>query len=145
MTTQERNQTQLEAQAQAKAQYENIVGMVELLAHAQAHSGDCAIDAARDAILESPLSVQVRSGWVSPGANMEAFEFEILLSTGGPACRIIGTLNLNNEPRRASLEYQGWGTPWKKYFGANPRRDRDTHDALQETLLAYCREFYFWS
>ena len=132
MTTHERNQTHIEAKAQAQAQYENIVGMVELLAHAHAHSGDYVIEAARDAILEHPLSVQVRSGWVSPGENMEAFEFEILLSTGGPACRIIGTLDLNNEPCHASLECQGWGTPWMEYFGAD-----------QETLLAYCREFYY--
>ena len=41
-----------------------------------------------------PLSVLVRSGWYIPGtAPGYAEEFEILLSTGGPACRIIGQLD----------------------------------------------------
>jgi hypothetical protein len=89
-------------------------------------------DAAREEIQESPLSLQVRSGWVSPGETMEAAEFELLLSTGGPALRIRGELNAHREPDRAWLEYQDWGTPWTQYF-----------EVEQETLLAFCRCFYF--
>lgn len=97
-------------------------------------AGDCENrDAARERIQQDPLSVQVRSGWYNPCDSQEApEEFEILLCTGGPAVRIIGELDEHNEPSRAWLEYQDWGTPWQRYF-----------DAEQDTLLAYCREFYF--
>ncbi len=36
------------------------------------------------------------------------------------------------DPCRAWLEYQDWGTPWTQFF-----------DAEQDTLLTYCRQFYF--
>jgi hypothetical protein len=89
-------------------------------------------ESAREEIQESPLSVQVRSGWYTPGAVGTAEEFEILLSTGGPALRIRGELDAHMQPDRAWLEYQDWGTPWTQYF-----------DVEQDTLLAYCRAFYF--
>jgi hypothetical protein len=89
---------------------------------------------ARQAIEEDPLSLQVRSGWVSPGEPMTAEEFELLLGTGGPAVRIIGELDSHGEPDRARLQTQDWFTPWTDYFGAS-----------QDTLLAYCRCFYFAS
>jgi hypothetical protein len=89
-------------------------------------------DAAREEIQESPLSVQVRSGWHNPGEESDAAEFEILLTTGGPALRIRGDLDEHKQPDRAWLEYQDWGTPWTQYF-----------DVEQETLLEYCRCFYF--
>jgi hypothetical protein len=89
-------------------------------------------DSARQEIQESPLSLQVRSGWVSPGEEMEASEFEILLSTGGPALRIRGELDEHKQPDRAWLEYQDWGTPWTQYF-----------DVEQDTLLQFCQVFYF--
>lgn len=84
-------------------------------------------------IQENALSVEVRSGWYTPGGDYPgAAEFNILLTTGGPAVRIRGTLNDYGEPGRAWLEVQDWGTPWTQYNGAS-----------QETLLAYARCFYF--
>jgi hypothetical protein len=91
-------------------------------------------DEARDRIQQSPLSVEIRSGWTAPGEAMEAEDFCILLSTGGPALRIRGELNQHKEPDRAWLEYQDWGTPWTEYHG-----DGCEH----ETLLTFCRQFYF--
>lgn len=91
-------------------------------------------DEARNRVQEDPLSVQVRSGWTTPGETMEAEEFEILLSTGGPALRIRGELNQHQEPDRAWLEYQDWGTPWTEYHGEN---------ASQDDLLVYSQTFYF--
>lgn len=91
-------------------------------------------ETARQRITESPLSVEVRSGWTAPGSTMEAEDFCILLSTGGPALRIRGELGEHNEPQRAWLEYQDWGTPWTEYHG-----DGCEH----ETLLTFCRQFYF--
>lgn len=87
---------------------------------------------ARTRIEEDALSVQVRSGWVSPGEKMDPKEFEILLSTGGPATRIIGELDDSNEPFRARLEAQDWFLPWTEYRGAR-----------EETLLAYAQCFCF--
>ena len=91
-------------------------------------------DAARERIIESPLSVQVRGDWYSPGTmeKPDASEFEILLSTGGPALRIRGELDQHNQPSRAWLEYQDWGTGWIQYF-----------EVEQDTLLSFASCFYF--
>ncbi|MEE8466210.1 MAG: hypothetical protein V3S68_06990 [Dehalococcoidia bacterium] len=91
---------------------------------------------AEQRIHEDALSVQVRdSQWKSPGqAEYGPDQFEILLCTGGPAVRIMGEIDNNNEPDRAWLEYQDWGTPWTEYHGENYNGD---------ALLAYARCFYF--
>ncbi len=93
-------------------------------------------DEARQYIEEDALSVQVRdTQWKSPGqAEYGPDQFEILLCTGGPAVRILGELDHGDEPSRAWLEYQDWGTPWTEYYG-------DNFDA--PTLLEYARCFYF--
>jgi hypothetical protein len=62
-------------------------------------------------------------------------EFEILLCTGGPAVRIVGTLDQHNEPASARIEYQDWFTPW------TPWRSRAAN--AEGILLAYCQTFYF--
>jgi len=91
-------------------------------------------DEARQAIDEDPLSVQIRGGWHSPGEADEAIEYEILLCTGGPACRIIGDLGQFNEPENARLQYQDWFTPWEDYhMNANE----------EEYVVDYARSFYF--
>lgn len=84
---------------------------------------------------EMPLSVQVRTGWYTPGAagsaDEQPAEFEILLTTGGPALRITGDLDDNAQPYRARLQWQDWGTPWTDY-------------AVSEDILdAYAALFYF--
>ena len=90
-------------------------------------------DEARQAIEENALSVQVRSGWYSPGEKGEPEEYEILLCTGGPAVRIVGDLGMHNQPDLARLECQDWFTPWTEVF--------DGID--QSILLDYARVFYF--
>ena len=89
-------------------------------------------DEARDAILEDALSVEVRSDWHTPGSEAENTEYCILLSTGGPASRIVGELNKWSEPVSATLQVQDWGTPWADY-----------READEDTLLAYAQCFYF--
>ena len=91
-------------------------------------------DAARDAICEDPLSVEVRSAWTPVGDPMEAEEYMILLCTGGPAVRIVGELS-GSEPDDARIEYQGWFTPWQELT--------DTTSEEEAAMLAYAREFYF--
>lgn len=88
-------------------------------------------EAIEESCRETALSVDVRSGWGTPG-ELEPEEFQILLSTGGPALRIIGDLQ-SNEPSCAHLEFQDWGTPWTQW-----RRDVD-HEALDW----FCSLFYF--
>lgn len=99
---------------------------------------ETAREKARQEIQEDPLSVQVRSDWYSPGEESTPGEYQILLSWGGPATRIIGDLNEHGEPMRATLEAQDWGTPWTEYRGA-------WANGGAETLLAYARQFYYVS
>ena len=102
------------------------------LAELEDAAGDCTDeDDARQRISEDPLSVEVRSDWTTPGEELEAAEFCILLCTGGPAVRIVGELN-RGEPCRAWLEYQDWGTPWTQWFGAS-----------SDTLCQYAAHFFF--
>lgn len=98
-------------------------------------AGECKDrEEAETRIHEDALSVEVRGDWHTPGESTEraATEFQILLSTGGPASRIMGELDEHGEPHRAWLEVQDWGTPWTQYF-----------DIEQDTLLTYARCFYF--
>lgn len=124
------------AKAQAFAQLESILEMVDALKLADENGMDEERDEARTAIHEDALSVQVRSGWVDSFDENEAQaaeEFCILLCTGGPAVRLIGSLE-SGDPSSARLEYQDWGTPWT-----------ELHEALehQDALLAYASTFYF--
>jgi len=103
------------------------------LAELEAAAGNCTDEEdARQRIQEDPLSVEVRSDWASPGEELTAGEFRILLCTGGPAVQIRGELN-RGEPCRAWLEYQDWGTPWTHYFGAD-----------SDTLCRYASFFFFF-
>jgi len=88
-------------------------------------------DDIEEACRESALSIDVRSGWGTPG-TLEPEEFQILLSTGGPALRITGDL-ANGEPDRPRIQHQDWGTPWTEW-----RRDVDT-----EALEWFAGLFYF--
>ena len=64
----------------------------------------------RQRIEESALSVRVRDGWRQPGSTADgADEYEILLSTGGPALRIYGRLDRHGEPDLdPMLQWQDW-------------------------------------
>jgi hypothetical protein len=96
-------------------------------------AGDCTEEEeARTRIQEDPLSIEVRSGWIQSGGEMEATEFRIVLCTGGPHVEIMGELDAYQQPRRAWLQYQDWGTPMTQFFNIE-----------QSTLLTYCQEFYF--
>jgi hypothetical protein len=105
----------------------------EELAELEGAAGECkSIEDAAERIQEDALSVEVRSGWVTPGADMAPEDFAILLCTGGPAARIRGELDESGTPYRAWLEVQDWGKPWTQYFPAD-----------EGVLLAYARCFVF--
>src|SRR5262249_12609280 len=91
-------------------------------------------DLAREIILLDPLSLQVRGGWHRPGEYSSSEEYEILVSWGGPASRIIGDLDERLSPATARFQYQEWFTPWI---------DARISDADEHTLLAYVRQFDF--
>ena len=124
----------------AQDKYENarqnaaawLASIEEMLAAAKTQDNDN--DHGRE-IEESVLSVQVRNGWYSPG-DMNAQitdpdEYEILLTTGGPALRIYGQLNQHAEPDSAELQMQDWGVPWERF------------PASEETLLEFASYFWF--
>lgn len=117
-----------------RAWFEKIKALVAKLEAAREsdYEGEESEDDIRCQIEEGPLSVQVRDGWRSPGAPSEgADEYEILLSTGGPALRIYGDLN-RGSPTTAELQAQDWFTPW------TPVPDIDS-----DVLLSYVQNFYF--
>ncbi len=107
----------------------------EELAELESAAGDCEDEEdARRRIEEDPLEVTARSTWQPTGEPLTAAEFCILLSTGGPATRIIGEMNESGEPTRARIECQDWFLPWTEYRG----------DAIsQDDLLTYCGHFIF--
>jgi hypothetical protein len=93
-------------------------------------------DDAEQMIHEHPLSVLVRDGWRVPdGTNQDGpEEYEILLSIGGPATRIIGKLDEDCQPETAELQVEDWFVPWKEWRGKSWSED---------VLLAYARCFWF--
>jgi hypothetical protein len=121
------------AEQQAKSHVGSIVEMIHALRNA---GTDSEREAAETAIYEDPLEVAVRGDWHAVGSPpSEASEFRILLSTGGPAVRIVGELNCYGEPDSASVQYQDWFMPWCTLLALS--------DTESEAVLEYCRQFYF--
>jgi hypothetical protein len=131
----------------AKAWLASIVEMIDDLdakntAVAKGEHSDDATQAVEDAlqrIYESPLSVEVRDGWRQAGTASDPKEgpeeYRILLTTGGPALRIIGEISEHNEPDDdPRLQWQDWGTPWTDY---------DLSDDERAKVAAYAQQFYF--
>lgn len=118
------------AMANGRAWYSTMKALVERLAEADAYT----FDEAAQEIQDGPLSVLVRDGWRQPGqADQDGpEEYEILLSTGGPALRIYGKLGEYTAPATAELQAQDWGTPWTR-----------VPDCEEDVLLAYAQQFYF--
>lgn len=88
---------------------------------------------ALERIYEDPLEIAIRSDWCSSGDYPgPPAGFKILLTTGGPAVRIIGGLDEFGDPVRARLEVQDWFTTWTEY----PHAD-------ESVLLRYAECFAF--
>ena len=94
-------------------------------------AGECeSRDDAETRIQQDALSVELAGTWTL-GERPVADKAYILLGTGGPAMRIVCELS-DGEPHRAWIQAHDWGTPWTDYIGGD-----------SETLLTYCRCFYF--
>jgi hypothetical protein len=144
MTTTETRDQLEHARNNAKGWYETIKEQVEALRIAAVkdhETGDCADrETAEQTIQEGPLSVMVRDGWHQPGHPSEdgPEEFEILLTTGGPALRIWGKLDKHGQPGDfPELQMQDWGTPWTTWY-PDPWDEN-----YREVLQAYASCFYF--
>ena len=108
----------------------------EELNELQEAAGDCeSREDAEQRIMEDSLSLEFRGDWYTsdtePADAAKPVEFILLLGTGGPATRLLGEIS-HGEPTHVRLQAQDWGTQWTDYIGAD-----------QETLLTYCRCFYF--
>lgn len=131
------------AKDQARAQLDSIVEMLKVLKEATEEgsvtwNGDTfSEDEMQQTLSENALSVEVRSGWYTPGEPLDVppTEYKILLCTGGPAVQIYGELDEYGKPDSAVIQYQDWFTPWEPY--------RDTTDKEDELLLEYAQSFYF--
>ena len=125
---------QADLQRIGQSQYASIKELVDTLNAANDdHGSDGDWDAAREAIINDPLSVLVRSDWHEPGAtSREPGQYQILISTGGPATRIIGELSGYGEPTTATLQAQDWFMPWTDVAGCD-----------EDILLTYTQQFWF--
>ena len=88
---------------------------------------------------EMPLSVECREPWHSPGEQAKPSEFNILLTTGGPALRVWGELSEYGEPDGAQLQMQDWGVPWREVWPCEVAE----MDEAREVLLWFAQRFYF--
>ena len=114
-----------------------LVDMAERHRDASESDDMSALDEIQDEINNDPLSVSVRDGWYYPGTESDGpEEFEILLSTGGPATRIVGTLNSYGEVENFHIEVQDWFQPWTSFA----RMTDEQGDLLKAWYLS---QFYF--
>lgn len=81
----------------------------ELQELGDALSGFDDADDAEQRIYELPLSVEVRSGWHTPGEESTPGEFRVVLCTGGPHVELLGELDHNGEPCRVWVAARDWG------------------------------------
>lgn len=103
----------------------------EELADLERIADGCAdADEARDRIMEDPLSVETRSGWISAGEEMTPEEYRIVLCTGGPHVEIVGDLDQHGAPRRVRIVYRGWGDSGELF------------DFDHAAVLAYAQQFF---
>lgn len=113
------------------AEFEAEADLQEEARELREAAGECeSRDDAETRIQEDPLSIELAGTWTL-GETPAADKAYILLGTGGPATRIVCELS-DGEPHRAWIQAQDWGTPWTDYIGGD-----------SETLLTYCRCFYF--
>lgn len=88
-------------------------------------------EGAEQQLQETPLSVEVRSYWGTPN-DLEAAEYRIVLTIGGPSLSIQGDLNQHQEPCSAVMLMQDWGTPLTEF-----------HEVDEDVLVQFAQKFYF--
>ena len=134
MQTEKETEFRQAVQDAGERSVESARELLDQLKVAQDDTDSDAEDDAQRRIYEYPLTVQTRSGWHNPGTIEPDAEFEILLGTGGPASRIVGTLSEYAEPDSARFEYQDWFQPWT---------EARLSEEQNATLLEFACQFYF--
>jgi hypothetical protein len=127
----------------ARAHVEGITEIMALIdkagaesCHVEYEGSEYDYDGLCERAQEDALAVSVRGPWHTPGEyDNKPSEYLVLLSCGGPACRITGDLNQYGQPDSARVEWQDWGTPWTEY--------RDTTTEQDDAVVAFVRLFYF--
>jgi hypothetical protein len=134
MTAKRKEDPLKHAKSNARGWVAHIEDLLDDLDKAEQADKFPAVDTARQRIEESVLSVQVRDGWRNPGERDRhegPEEYELLLSTGGPALHIIGKLDEHNQPDTAEMQMQDWFQPWTAF------------PVDEKTLLRFARVFWF--
>jgi len=125
---------------EARAHLDAILELVTAIECARANGystfdgEEMSLDELEERVQEWPLSVLVRSNWLSPGDEMRPSEYEVLLCTGGPAVRIRGDLAEHCEPETVRLECQDWFIAWERV---------SIHPDEAEALLRFVELFCF--
>ena len=130
----------------ARGQLESIKELYRNYKQAESDGDYTREDEIREQAQDEALSVDFRSGWTSNPEEMKPEEFKILLSTGGPACQIVGKIDYGScEPIDIEIQYQDWGTPWEPLqlnsVYAETKILNITSD--YEALEWFCNCFYF--
>lgn len=89
------------------------------------------LEDAEQQLQETPLSVEVRSGW-SSATELQPEEYRIVLCCGGPHVEIRGDLNQYQEPCSAELLMQDWGAPLTEF-----------HEVDEDVLVQFAQKFYY--
>ena len=131
-----------DAKNQAKAQVNSIVSIIQYLNWDWDGLADDEIPEAceynsreevEQAIQETPLSVEVRSGWASVGESADPAEFRILLCWGGPSVEIRGDIGLHGEPQDVKVFYADWSEKGEYILS----------DEEEQAVTEFCQQFYF--
>ncbi len=89
-------------------------------------------DEARNQIISSPISLEVRCGWTAFGDPLKAEEYAMLLVRGGPVdVRIVGEIE-GGKAATAKLQVQNIEIPWTDFA---------IDDGDPEILLTYAHQF----
>ena len=129
----------------ARGQLESIKELYRNYKQAESDGDYTREDEIREQAQDEALSVEFRSGWTSNPEEMKPEEFIILLSTGGPACQIVGKIDYGScEPIDIEIQYQDWFTPWEPLQLNCTYADRSPNITSDyEALEWFCNCFYF--
>ena len=129
----------------ARGQLESIKELYRNYKQAESDGDYTREDEIREQAQDEALSVEFRSGWSSNPEEMKPEEFKILLSTGGPACQIVGKIDYGScEPIDIEIQYQDWGTPWEPLQLNSTYADKSPNITSDyEALEWFCNCFYF--
>lgn len=101
-------------------------------AHGESGANDDEMDMAREDLEQSVLDVSR----LSRHFRLEEDTWEILISTGGPASRVLVTTDYDGEVAHAEYQYQGWFTPWT----AADNQDSDLVESFARVFCFYTED-----